>query len=453
MTGRPAEFPEGRLSVRGRLAHDKASRSAAGQDFGRVVRQEPWAVFRPESAEDVSALVRFAAAQRRAVAPRGRGHSTFGQAQAADGIVLDLSGLRAVHEVGPDFVDVDAGASWRSVVLATVPRGLTPPVLTDYLGLSVGGTLSVGGVGGVTHRHGMQTDNVLRLDVVTGDGVARTCSAHTESTLFHAVLGGLGQCGVITRARLRLVPAPARVRRYKLYYATPRRLTADQRRLLASDRFPYLEGQLKPDASGWRPRLEAASFFSPPELPLDESLLDDLGHERGSEEIEDLSYVDFVDRLTSSEADLRATGEWFHPHPWWNAFLPGSTVDDLVEEVAARVTPDDIGAGGALLLYPFTRRRLTTPLVRTPDDPVVFLFAILRTAPPDQPTAVEEIIRLNRALYEQVRAAGGTRYPVGTVPFDRADWVRHFGTAWPSLHEAKERYDPHHVLTPGQGIF
>ena len=65
---------------------------------------------------------------------------------------------------------VGAGATWRAVLGATLARGLTPPVLTNYLGLSVGGTLAVGGIGGTSSRYGMQTDNVLALDVVTGDG-------------------------------------------------------------------------------------------------------------------------------------------------------------------------------------------------------------------------------------------------------------------------------------------
>lgn len=38
-----------------------------------------------------------------------------------------------------------------------------------------------------------------------------TCSEEQNSELFHAVLGGLGQFGIITRARIPLEPAPQRV--------------------------------------------------------------------------------------------------------------------------------------------------------------------------------------------------------------------------------------------------
>jgi cytokinin dehydrogenase len=89
-------------------------------------------------------------------------------------------------------------------------------VFEDHL--HVGGTLAVGGIGGTTSRHGMQTDNVLALNVMTGDGRELTCSARANSDLFDAVRAGLGQCGVITQAMLRLMRAPERVRRYHLFY-------------------------------------------------------------------------------------------------------------------------------------------------------------------------------------------------------------------------------------------
>ena len=46
--------------------------------------------------------------------------------------------------------------------------------------------------------------------VGTGDVVR--CSDDENSDLFHGVLGGLGQFGIITRARIALGPAPTMVR-------------------------------------------------------------------------------------------------------------------------------------------------------------------------------------------------------------------------------------------------
>jgi len=46
----------------------------------------------------------------------------------------------------------------------------------------------------------------------SGKGDFVTCSSEKNSELYHAVLGGLGQFGVITRARISLKPAPTTVR-------------------------------------------------------------------------------------------------------------------------------------------------------------------------------------------------------------------------------------------------
>jgi cytokinin dehydrogenase len=130
--------------------------------------------------------------------------------------VLYMTAMSTIRQVQSERIVVDAGATWRAVLEVTLAHGLTPPVLTNYLDLSIGGTLAVGGIGGTTFRHGMQTDNVLELNVVTGDGRELTCSARASADLFDAVRAGLGQCGVITQATLRLMRAPERVRRYHL---------------------------------------------------------------------------------------------------------------------------------------------------------------------------------------------------------------------------------------------
>jgi cytokinin dehydrogenase len=105
-----------------------------------------------------------------------------------------------------------------------------------------------------------------------------------------------------------------------------------------------------------------------------------------------------------------------------------------------------------ILLYPVRRRLLRTPLLRVPDEELVFLFTLLKTASPGaaDPAAM---VAANRALYERIQAAGGTQYPVGTIPTTHADWRRHFGEQWPRFEAAKRRYDPAGILAPGQDVF
>jgi len=60
-----------------------------------------------------------------------------------------------------------------------------------------------------------------------------TCSKELNADLFDAVLGGLGQFGVITRARIVVEPARARARWVRLVYTDFATFTADQERLIA----------------------------------------------------------------------------------------------------------------------------------------------------------------------------------------------------------------------------
>ena len=183
----------------------------AADDFGHIVTQTPLAVLIPGSIRDIRKMVKFARNHDLRVGGMsmiGNTHSTFGQSQVDAGVVIDMAAMCEIHEVNEHDALVDAGVRWIDLLQATVPLGKSPPTLTDFIDLSVGGTLSVGGIGGQAFRHGLQVDNVLELTVVTGKGRRVTCSATRKPDLFHAVRAGLGQFAIIVRARVRLVDVP-----------------------------------------------------------------------------------------------------------------------------------------------------------------------------------------------------------------------------------------------------
>ncbi|WP_406165044.1 FAD-binding protein [Streptomyces sp. NBC_00996] len=441
----------------GTLHTDEASLTAAADDFGHIVHRRPAAVLRPGSVRDVVAMIRFCNAHGLQVAPRGQGHATQGQAQVDGGLVIETTPLAAIGAVGPrsSTVTVGAGAKWSDVAKATLAHGLTPPTFTDYLELSVGGTLSVGGLGGQTHRHGAQVDNVTELQVVTGAGEFVRCSPTRHRDLFRAVLAGLGQCAVVVGATLRLVPAPETVRHYLLPYDDLRTFLDDQRLLVREGRFAYVEGQVTPDSAGsFRGYLLEAVAYGPPvgPAPDDSALLRGLRHDPSGVQTSDLAYYDFLDRLAPGVAALKEAGLWAYAHPWLNLLLPGREAAALAGSLLDDLTSADLGPG-VVLLYPLLRERLHTPLLRTPDDPVPYLLAVLRTTPPDDTATIDRLLAANRAAYDTVHAAGGTHYPVGSVPFGPSDWRDHFGSAWRQLATARNTYDPIGILVPGQGIF
>ncbi|RDX71269.1 Cytokinin dehydrogenase 2, partial [Mucuna pruriens] len=105
-----------------------------------------------------------------------------------DGVVLNMTHLNAFRNgsgilVSPCdgkksplgcYVDVGGEQRWIDVLNATLKHGLTPLAWTDYLYLSVGGTLSNAGISGRSFRFGPQISNVLELDVIT-ETCKRSC--------------------------------------------------------------------------------------------------------------------------------------------------------------------------------------------------------------------------------------------------------------------------------------
>ncbi|MGI5460897.1 FAD-binding protein [Streptomyces sp. CA-249302] len=433
------------LSV-GRLCTDEVRLAQAADDFGHCVSARPAAVVVPGSTAEVQGVISYARTRGLRVAARGAGHSTYGQSQCADGIVLDMTGLRAVHEVAADRVVVDAGALWSDVVDASLTRRLTPPVLTDYLGTTVGGTLSVGGFGGASHRHGAQTDNVLALEVVTGTGTRLTCSATENRELFDSVRGGLGRFGVITRATLSLTPARERTRWYRIWYDDLAFFLADEQRFVDEGMYDHVQGRIIPAADGtWRYRIELARHYTRRQPPDAAGLFPACGRARDVEQAEDLVHADFINRMAAGESRLRAAGDWFRPHPWLNVLLPAHATAAFVRSALAGLTVDTLGRSGLVMAYPVPTARLRTPFVRTPAATTAFMFALLRTTAPGTERSA---VSANRSLYERALAVDAVAYPVNALPMSAADWRRHFGPRWHDFVQAKHRFDPHGVLTP-----
>lgn len=430
------------------------ARAQAADDFGHIVHTAPEAVLLPGSTDDVAETIRWAAKRGRTFAAQGQRHSVWGRSGARNGIVADMSTLHSVGRVQGDRIVVGAGVTWREVLAATLPRGKTPPVLTDYLELSVGGTLVVGGVGGTTSRYGVQSDNVIAMDVVTGTGEAITCSAQSNSDLFDAVRAGLGQVGVITEATLELVAAPEQVRRFVLFYPNLTGMLTDARLLSADAGFDAVQGAiLAAPTGGLSFQLDVATFFTgnPPD---DELLLAGLSDDPARRNPSTIAYVDYLERLAGLEAALRANGQWFHPHPWITTFIGDSHVESVVDDELGSLDPAmDLGRFGQIVLSPIRTGAITSPLLRTPSEGLCFAFNFVRVPTTADLDDAHRLVESNRAVYERVRSAGGTLYPVSAFPMSNEDWRRHFGSAFHRLGEAEKKFDPDHVLTPGYDVF
>lgn len=285
-----------------------------------------------------------------------------------------------------------------------------------------------------------------------------TCSPSEHSDLFDAVLGGLGQYGIVTRAKLDLTPAAALTRTYTIDYTDSAMFFADLRELLRRGELDevYNFGLPSP-AGGFIYQLTTAKHYDPKTPPNDAFLFRGLAAPSSAVVALDSTYLEFVLRVDVVIDFFRQIGLWDGvQHPWFDAFLSDRTVEPYVSDVTASLTPEDVGPTGFLLLFPKQRSLLTRPMLRVPDaDKWVFLYDILTAAaaPGEDPSFVDQMLIRNRALLDRAIALGGTRYPIGSVVFDRSDWKQHYGKQWHTALRAKHRFDPRGIMTPGPGIF
>lgn len=208
---RPPLEPPDVTGLRSVIRGEVLTEADAGYDGARAVWNamidvRPAAIVRCRGVADVIDAIGFARDQGLPVSIRAGGHNVAGHAVGADGVMLDLSAMRAVR-VDPvrRRAWVEGGALWRDVDRATQAFGLaTPGGLISDTGVA-GLTLS-GGIGWLRARHGLCIDNLLAADVVTADGRLQQASEGENADLLWALRGGGGNFGVVTGFELALHP-------------------------------------------------------------------------------------------------------------------------------------------------------------------------------------------------------------------------------------------------------
>ncbi|KAK9682477.1 hypothetical protein RND81_10G076500 [Saponaria officinalis] len=464
------------------------------RDFGNRYHFHPIALLHPKSTYDIAKTVRhvfeMGTSSEVTVAARGCGHALQGQSQAHRGIVVDMGSLGSqypiqVHVDGEfSYVDVHGGELWINILEECLKFGLTPKSWTDYLHLSVGGTLSNAGISGQAFLHGPQISNVHKLEVVTGRGEVFNCSQNQNAELFHSVLGGLGQFGIITKARISLQPAPTMVKWIRVLYSDFTTFVRDQEHLISSKTtFDYVEGFVIINRTGllnnWRTSfnpqdpvqasqftsdgktlfcLEMAKYINHNEVGVADKeikhLLSQLSYISSTLFIAEVPYVKFLDRVHESEIKLRSKGLWEVPHPWLNLLIPKSSIHKFSEKVFGNILKDT--SNGPILIYPVHKSKWDNRTsVVTPEEDVFYLVAFLTSAIPSSTgtNCLDHILSQNERILEFCKAANlGVKQYLPHYSTQK-EWKTHFGPKWQVFTQMKATYDPLAILAPGQRIF
>ena len=189
------------------ITADHANYDTARAVWNGAVDRRPRLIARCSGTADVAAAVRFARDHDLEIAVRGGGHNVAGTAVCDEGIVIDLSAMRAVW-VDPTgrIARVQGGALWRDVDHETQAHGLaTTGGIVGHTG--VAGLTLGGGIGFLMRKHGLAVDNLLEAEVVTADGRVIRTSPDEYPDLFWGLRGGGGNFGVVTSFRFALHPA------------------------------------------------------------------------------------------------------------------------------------------------------------------------------------------------------------------------------------------------------
>ena len=196
-------------ALRGRLiTPSSAAYTSARRIWNRRYDDvRPVAVAQVANVADVQTAVRFARDHGIVPIARNGRHSFAGFSTAVGALVIDVSRLRRVS-VGSNRTSARLGAG---LTVAEAYLGLWPHRMAIAGGtcpaVGLTGLTAGGGLGVLCRRHGLTSDGLTEVQIVTADASVRTASARVNSDLLWATKGGGGgNFGVITSLRYELVP-------------------------------------------------------------------------------------------------------------------------------------------------------------------------------------------------------------------------------------------------------
>ncbi|GCB52911.1 FAD-binding oxidoreductase [Streptomyces sp. NL15-2K] len=196
-----------RITFRGALlrpgeeGYDQARRVWNG-----AIDRRPALIARCAGADDVVTAVRYARENGLVISVRGGGHAVAGHAVCDDGIVIDLSLMKAIT-VDPAARTARAagGVLWSELDRAGQAHGLaTTGGIVSHTG--IGGLTLGGGLGHLMRRHGLTVDNLHAVDLVTADGERLHVDDDSDAELMWGLRGGGGNFGIATALEYRLHP-------------------------------------------------------------------------------------------------------------------------------------------------------------------------------------------------------------------------------------------------------
>lgn len=188
----------------------------------------PDLVVLPGSTKEVQQIVRLATAEGIPLVPRGAGTNLSGGAVAScGGIILCLARMKRILEVSPlgRYAVAEAGVPLVMLNQAAEAHGLIfAPDPGSHRVATLGGSIAecAGGMRGA--KYGTMKHHVYGIEVVLPNGevcwLEETGEAFFSSGLLSLFIGSEGTLGILTKARVKLVPKLQEVATYTAFYSS-----------------------------------------------------------------------------------------------------------------------------------------------------------------------------------------------------------------------------------------
>jgi len=177
----------------------------------------PQVVVKPQSAEEVAALLKLCNANHIPVTPRGAGTGLSGGAlPVKQGLIIAMERFNKIISIDEDNLQatVESGVITEVFMNAVAEKGLLYPVDPASKGSCfIGGNVSHGSGGPRVVKYGTIREYVLNLEVVLANGDiiwtgANTLKYASGYNLTQLMIGSEGTLGIVTAIVVKLIPQP-----------------------------------------------------------------------------------------------------------------------------------------------------------------------------------------------------------------------------------------------------
>jgi glycolate oxidase FAD binding subunit len=195
---------------------------------------EPDFVVEPGSVQEISDVMKVAAGEGLAVAPRGSGTKThIGDPPRRLDLIVSTARMNEVleHTPGDQIVRLEAGVKLEDLQEHVSGSDQMLAIDPPESGATMGGIVAANSSGPRRYRYGTIRDLIIGITVVLQDGtvakaggkVVKNVAGYDLSKLF---TGSLGTLGIIANANFRLHPRPEAVRTVAVEVAGPQQAQA-----------------------------------------------------------------------------------------------------------------------------------------------------------------------------------------------------------------------------------